>query len=403
MLLEMPDSRWTVVCENASKRFVWLYVFSKNGTVRWKDEGNGMTGSGTWRIQGGKLHTKWLNSATTEEWNHPIDPGNWTGSCKMKGLSYSLRAVARDNIEPAAAPSEENDNLIWVDLITDDPRTHSLYIDSLCAQVGYGIYNGGFYVYVPRSVSEHPLIVPEKMLWFGATALERVSDTIFPTQADAFAAVGTSARPDRVAYYWGAGVVCPTAFTMSTTPTIVNTARIVVDQLVNEVQNELIAIAIPIIGGMIGRQILARLARARPVGKGPPPRLMRPDDPSPPRPKPPITSRRRATRQELQDIINNPQNYVTHRTPKEPVANGELPLEPRGEHNPLNQKEIYAAFGTGKKDYGSYGITFDVNKVGVRTITGVADEVHITSGSTPNDAGIWWHQSDLNGLKKGGP
>lgn len=98
-LQTMPDLSWTVVCSNRSNRYVWLYVFSKNGNVRWKDENNGMTGNGTWKIQGNKLVTRWHNSATTETWNVPIDPSNWTGTCTMKGLAYDLRAVARNYVE----------------------------------------------------------------------------------------------------------------------------------------------------------------------------------------------------------------------------------------------------------------------------------------------------------------
>lgn len=120
MLANIADVNWTVVCENRSNRFVWLYVFSPNGTVRWKDEGNGMTGNGTWQIKDTKLITRWYNSATVETWNAPpIDPRNWTGTCTMKGFQYSLKAVAR--------------NFFEVDLGTDyhrTPESKAAFLDS---------------------------------------------------------------------------------------------------------------------------------------------------------------------------------------------------------------------------------------------------------------------------------
>lgn len=98
-LQTMPDLSWTVRCWNASNQFRWLYVFSRNGNVRWKDEGNGMTGTGTWQIRGDKLYTRWHNSGTVETWKVPIDTSNWTGDCVMKAIPYSLHAIARNFVE----------------------------------------------------------------------------------------------------------------------------------------------------------------------------------------------------------------------------------------------------------------------------------------------------------------
>ena len=112
MLPTMLDLNWTVVCENRSTRFVWLYVFSRNGNVRWKDEGNGMTGNGTWQIRGDKLTTRWYNSATTETWKVPIDPRDWTGTCTMKNLEYKLRAVARNYVEEIQMTRQEYESAL---------------------------------------------------------------------------------------------------------------------------------------------------------------------------------------------------------------------------------------------------------------------------------------------------
>jgi hypothetical protein len=154
---------------------------------------------------------------------------------------------------------------IDIDVITNDPRTQPLYIDKACQAVGYGIYVGGFLIFVPSGISPYPILVPESMVFFGGPKSERVSDKIFDSRVEAEKAAGGT-QPMRVAYFWGAGgrVVCPTAFTIDTTPTIVNTASYVVDELVKEVQEELVVLAISIVGAMVGGAILARLMRARP-------------------------------------------------------------------------------------------------------------------------------------------
>ena len=164
---------------------------------------------------------------------------------------------------------------IDIDVVTNDPRTHPVYIDKVCQTVGYGIYVGGFLVFVPQGISPYPFLVPENMVFFGAaTKSESVSDKIFDSHVEAQKAAGGT-QPMRVAYFWGAGgrVVCPTDFTIDTTPTIVNTASYVVDKLVKEVQEELVPMAISITGGMVGGAISARLMRAREVEPGSLPRV----------------------------------------------------------------------------------------------------------------------------------
>ncbi|WP_406857235.1 hypothetical protein ABEG18_06270 [Alsobacter sp. KACC 23698] len=106
VLFTMPDMRWTVVCQDNKDRWVWLYTFNSNGTVAWKDELNGMTGSGSWKLQGDQLVTTWKGSATTERWRMPIDTARWSGSCTMHGKFYSLSAVSRDVMDPVVPPSK---------------------------------------------------------------------------------------------------------------------------------------------------------------------------------------------------------------------------------------------------------------------------------------------------------
>jgi hypothetical protein len=95
MLMTMPDLSWTVRVD----RWTWLYVFSHKGTVRWKDNSNGMGGHGTWHIKGNKLITRWSASKTWEEWDVPINPRAATGKCHMQAGTFDLRAEALNFVE----------------------------------------------------------------------------------------------------------------------------------------------------------------------------------------------------------------------------------------------------------------------------------------------------------------
>jgi hypothetical protein len=95
-LLTMPDLTWAVRVFDGSNQWVWEYKFTRIGNkVSWRDTWNGMHGNGTWRIEGDKMKTSWSGSATTEEWDVPIDPSLAKGTCVMKGKEYKLEAVAQ--------------------------------------------------------------------------------------------------------------------------------------------------------------------------------------------------------------------------------------------------------------------------------------------------------------------
>ena len=92
MLLTMPDMTWTVRVD----RWTWIYAFSRLGTVRWRDPGNGMHGNGTWRVENGSLITRWFPSKTWEEWDLPIFPQKATGKAHMADGTFDLEAEAQD-------------------------------------------------------------------------------------------------------------------------------------------------------------------------------------------------------------------------------------------------------------------------------------------------------------------
>lgn len=91
VLMTMPDLTWTVTVH----QWTWVYTFSHKGGVTWRDPANGMHGSGTWRIDKGKLITRWTASSTYEEWNLPLNLRGTLGKCHMEEGTYDLRAVTR--------------------------------------------------------------------------------------------------------------------------------------------------------------------------------------------------------------------------------------------------------------------------------------------------------------------
>jgi hypothetical protein len=86
----MPDLKWTVHVH----RWTWIYTFSRNGAVSWRDPFNGMHANGSWRMEKGKLITRWVASKTWEEWDVPINPHAATGQCHMEEGTYDLEAEA---------------------------------------------------------------------------------------------------------------------------------------------------------------------------------------------------------------------------------------------------------------------------------------------------------------------
>src|SRR3954470_6968046 len=113
------DVNWTVVCQNSWSRYVWLYVFSRGGVVQWTDENDGMSGRGTWQINGDTLTTRWNGSTTVETWSLPIESNDWTGTCTMSGAQYSLHAKSR-----TAIPSADGED-------TPDQQTAVVMADNL--------------------------------------------------------------------------------------------------------------------------------------------------------------------------------------------------------------------------------------------------------------------------------
>lgn len=97
MLQTMPDrGEWSVHVGPWN----WVYVFSKDGTVTWKDPRNGLNGRGTWKVDKKKITTRWVNSQTWEEWDLPLSTRAETGKAHMKAGRFDLKAEANNFLDP---------------------------------------------------------------------------------------------------------------------------------------------------------------------------------------------------------------------------------------------------------------------------------------------------------------
>jgi hypothetical protein len=150
-----------------------------------------------------------------------------------------------------------------------DPRRHSDYVDRRLTAVGFGIYLGGYVLYL-EDVAE-PLFVPESHFDFTATNVAPADLAIHPSWDAAIGVVpqGPHRPGDEIpyAYYRGArGVIAPTLFTPATTPRVINTALQARRELGEYVQQQMVVLAISIVGGMALRAIIRRLVN---IGRGP--------------------------------------------------------------------------------------------------------------------------------------
>jgi hypothetical protein len=84
-----PVGEWRV----RVAQWMWIYTFDANGNVIWRDPYNNKSGKGKWQIRPGAISFSWINSATTESWNLPIQPSNQKGKTKMEGKTYEVNAV----------------------------------------------------------------------------------------------------------------------------------------------------------------------------------------------------------------------------------------------------------------------------------------------------------------------
>lgn len=254
--------RWRV----RFRQWTWEYVFTNDSVVRWKDPNNNENGIGRWALTAKTIYISWSKSTTTETWNRPVTRSDQSGYITASYGNGSFQAEKISDLDLPKFSGSSDEVVLELDPTTGEyvyrqikPKDHARYIDRVVTAVGYSIYLGGYHVYVQGL--ELPILVPENMVDFSLGSVQDVSETIFGTREEALkAAAGDNPGQRQVAYFWGAGdaVVCPTVIGPATTPQLYSTIVSAIDQLVKEVQEELVMLAISLVGGMIARTILTR-------------------------------------------------------------------------------------------------------------------------------------------------
>jgi hypothetical protein len=188
------------------------------------------------------------------------------------GRGASRAVVQRDTdgveLEPVAPAERERLRRQGVQLAEAsaaavDPRHRGDYIDNRMSAVGFSIYLGGYLVYCDGLPL--PLFLPDSHVAFGLADVRTPDVTIYPTRAAAVAALplGPPAPAPSVTYYSGAGgaVIAPTLFSPATTPQFIECALRARRELAQQVQYELVVLAITLVGGMAVRALVNRIAR----------------------------------------------------------------------------------------------------------------------------------------------
>ncbi|HEY6641052.1 hypothetical protein [Povalibacter sp.] len=382
--------------------YKWEYVFTSDGVVRWRDPFNNESGAGRWSVTPKTIYLSWQKSSSKESWSRPVKRSGQSGWIEA---SYRTGALSAEKVDALALPNTSG-GASEIDLELDpatgeyvqaSPESHRKYIERVFTAVAYGVFPDGYYVYCEGM--DLPIQVTESVVDFSLGTAERERSKIFASYAEAKQAAADSPSRRRIGYFWGAGsaVISPTVIGPATTPELYSTiiaVRGLHDKFV-EVMMPAICHAIALIGGpspltVKGKQGTGRVAKRR--GGNEPPRAMT-------GPKAmPVVTRPRATRQQLPSVVLNPKDYLTFRTRDPNVASGQ-PLVFTGQTNQNAQPDVHACYGKGNDGYGPYGVTFKASEVSARPLPGRAEEFHIVSPIEAGD-GMWWHVSDLAGIKK---
>jgi hypothetical protein len=166
-------------------------------------------------------------------------------------------------------------NLPQISRASADPRRHSDYVDRRVAAVGFSIYLGGYLVYCADLPL--PVFVPESHVDFSLTNVAAADVSIYPDRGAALNAVpyGPPApgQAERITTFYrggGGALIAPTIFSPATTPRFIETALRARRELAEQVQHELVVLAISLVAGMALRAIVNRIARIGTRGTGPP-------------------------------------------------------------------------------------------------------------------------------------
>ncbi len=189
--------------------------------------------------------------------------------------------------------------------IDPNPMKSIRYIDNRVEAVGWGLYVGaasgspGSFLVWCGSLSL-PIMLPWSLTSFDTSPRIPIGkgdhgDARYGSRDEALAAMRAAGEEQRgVGFFPTAGaMLAPTIFTPWTTPRLMATATHVVDEVVTQVQNELVELAVSNVTMGVLRFMMSRFSRVSPDQ---PPARPRPEDEPPPAatnrpaPKPPPTS-----------------------------------------------------------------------------------------------------------------
>jgi hypothetical protein len=179
--------------------------------------------------------------------------------------------------EEAKRLKEQGVDLPKASAAAADPRSHSDFVERRMNSVGFGIYLGGFFVYCDDM--SLPLFVSDAYTDLTITNATSVGPSIYPDRDSALKTLpfGPYAPGQAVPYAYyrvpGSTVIVPTVFSPATTPRTIETLLEARRELARQVQHELTVLALGMVGGMVLKFALGRLARIfRGSGpKAPPP------------------------------------------------------------------------------------------------------------------------------------
>lgn len=302
---------------------------------------------------------------------------------------------------------ESNPDGTWS--VDQDPRSSSRYIDNRVEAVGWGLYVGvldgevGSFLVWCSGLSD-PIRLPWRYTSFDAgprkpMGKEGHANALYDSHEQA-----SAAAPDighDVAYFPTAGgMTAPTIFSPATAPRVMQSANIAFEQTIAQVEEELVIVAISLVGMIVGRIAYSRINR---IGKGGPLKPKGAEDPRAPKqpdgpgPAVPRAGRPRLTVAQIRGL--DPYEYVTFRTRDEAVAR-EATLSPQGQANALVKDDVCFQDGLEGLDYGPWHVSFKKGEVpGLRPAGPTFPGEWRTAHPVEPDKGVWYHHDDWKAAK----
>lgn len=162
-----------------------------------------------------------------------------------------------------------------------DPRNHSDFIDRRINAVGFGIYLGGYHLYVDGL--DLPVFLPNGYVSDTITNVTNVDSAIYPSRDEAVAAIPAGppapGSPWPITYFRAVGgLVFPAYVSPGSAPQTYKTMIEARRELGRQVSNELTGVALGLMGGFLVKGIIGGVRRV--TGKRP-----APAPPEPPTPR----------------------------------------------------------------------------------------------------------------------